>query len=350
VHTLGVQDHWKAQDPSKRVFLLTRSAFFGQQRVGAAVWSGDVYGTYWGLSHQVPGGLNFALSGYPYWTTDIGGYWPPHDNPLSDPAFQELYARWFEYGTFCPIFRTHGHRPHNELWSFDKVEPILVSYDRLRYRLMPYIYSLAWKVTSEDYTIQRPLVMDWRTDPKTWNLGDEFMFGPAILVNPVLKADATRRNVYLPPAATWYDFWTGKSLTGGEEIEADAPLDRIPLFVRAGSILPMGPQIEYAAQNPAGPIELRIFRGADGRFDLYEDAGDGYEYQQGQHSIIPFRWDDRNSVLSIGARQGSYPGMVEHRKFRIVLVGNGHGLGIDGTAASNAEIDYDGKEVQTTVK
>jgi alpha-D-xyloside xylohydrolase len=350
VHTLGVQDHWKAQDQSKRVFLLTRSAFLGQQRVGAAVWSGDVYGTYWGLSHQVPGGLNFALSGYPYWTTDIGGYWPPHDQPLTDPAFQELYARWFEYGTFCPIFRTHGHRPHNELWSFDKVEPILVSYDRLRYRLMPYIYSLAWKVTSEDYTIQRPLVMDWRTDPKTWNLGDEFMFGPAILINPVLKADATKRNVYLPPSAAWYDFWTGKSLAGDEEIEADAPLDRIPLFVRAGSILPMGPQIEYAAQDPAGPIELRIYRGADGQFDLYEDAGDGYEYQQGQHSIIPFRWDDRNSVLSIGARQGSYPGMVEHRKFRIVLVGNGHGLGIDVTAASNAEIDYEGKEVQTTIK
>ncbi len=252
MHTLGVQDHWKAQNPSKRVFLLTRSAFLGQQRVGATVWSGDVYGTYWGLSHQVPAGLNFALSGYPYWTTDIGGYWPPHDDPLADPAFQELYARWFEYGTFCPIFRTHGHRPHNELWAFDKVEPILVSYDKLRYRLMPYIYSLAWKVTSEDYTIQRPLVMDWRTDPNTWNLGDQFMFGPAIMVNPVLKADATKRSVYLPEAAAWYDFWTGKSLTGGQEIEADAPLDRIPLFVRAGSILPMGPQIEYADAGSRG--------------------------------------------------------------------------------------------------
>ncbi len=350
VHTLGVQDHWKAQDPSKRVFLLTRSAFLGQQRVGAAVWSGDVYGTYWGLSHQVPAGLNFALSGYPYWTTDIGGYWPPHDHPLADPAFQELYARWFEYGTFCPIFRTHGHRPHNELWSFDKVEPILVSYDRLRYRLMPYVYSLAWKVASEDYTIQRPLVMDWRTDPKTWNLGDEFMFGPAILVNPVLKADATKRNVYLPGAAAWYDFWTGKSVRGDEEIEADAPLDRIPLFVRAGSILPMGPQIEYATQDPGGPIELRIYRGADGNFDLYEDAGDGYQYQQGQHSVIPLHWDDRSSVLTIGARQGSYPGMVDHRKFRIVLVDSRHGSGIELTNAPNAEIDYSGREVQTTVK
>ena len=281
LHTLGVQDHWKAQNPDKRVFLLTRSAFLGQQRVGATVWSGDVYGNYWGLSHQVPAGLNFALSGYPYWTTDIGGYWPPHENPLGDPAFQELYTRWFEYGTFCPIFRTHGHRPHNELWSFDKVEPILVNYDRLRYRLMPYIYSLAWKVTSDDYTIQRPLVMDWRTDPKTWNLGDEFMFGPAILVNPVLKADATRRSVYLPAAAAWYDFWTGKSLNGSQEIEADAPLERMPLFIRAGSILPMGPQIEYAAEDPAGPIELRIYRGADGKFDSLRGCGRWLRVREG---------------------------------------------------------------------
>ena len=350
VHTLGVQDHWKAQDQSKRVFLLTRSAFLGQQRVGATVWSGDVYGTYWGLSHQVPAGLNFALSGYPYWTTDIGGYWPPHDDPLADPAFQELYARWFEYGTFCPIFRTHGHRPHNELWSFDKVEPILVSYDRLRYRLMPYIYSLAWKVATDDYTIQRPLVMDWRTDPKTWNLGDQFMFGPAILVNPVLKADATKRNVYLPPAAAWYDFWTGKSFTGGQEIEADAPLDRMPLFVRAGAILPMGPQIEYATQDAAGPIELRIYRGADGKFDLYEDAGDGYEYQQGQHSVITSPLGRPQLGSHIGLRQGSYPGMIEHREFRVVLVGSGHGAGVDVTSVPNAEIEYYGKEVQTSVK
>lgn len=350
LHTLGVQDHWKAATENKRVFLLTRSAFLGQQRVGATVWSGDVYGSYWGLSHQVAAGLNFALSGYPYWTTDIGGYWPPHDDPLADSAFQELYARWFEFGTFCPIFRTHGHRPHNEMWSFDKVEPILVSYDRLRYRLMPYIYSLAWKVTSEDYTIQRPLVMDWRTDARTWNTGDQFMFGPAMLVNPVLKAGAARRSVYLPAAAAWYDFWSGKSLTGSQEIEADAPLDRIPLFVRAGSILPMGPEIEYATQNPAGPVEVRIYRGADGKFDLYEDAGDGYDYQKGEHSVIPIRWDDHSAVLTIGAREGSFPGMVEHRKFEIVLVGDGHGAGVEVTSAANAEIEYDGKQIHKAIQ
>jgi alpha-D-xyloside xylohydrolase len=349
LHTLGVQDHWKAQNPSKRVFLLTRSAFLGQQRVGATVWSGDVYGTYWGLSHQVPAGLNFALSGYPYWTTDIGGYWPPHDDPLADPAFQELYARWFEYGTFCPIFRTHGHRPHNELWSYDRVEPILVSYDKLRYRLMPYIYSLAWKVTSEDYTIQRPLVMDWRTDPNTWNLGDEFMFGPAILVNPILKANATKRSVYLPAAPAWYDFWSGQSRNAGA-FEADAPLDRMPLFVRAGSIIPMGPEIEYATQDPGGPVELRIYRGADGKFDLYEDGGDGYDYEKGEHSVISIRWEDRTGTLTIGSRDGSLPEMVKHRRFRVILVSSGHGVSGEVTGPANAEIDYDGKEIQTTVR
>ncbi len=349
-HTLGVQDHWKAQNPNKRVFLLTRSAFLGQQRVGATVWSGDVYGSYWGLSHQVPAGLNFALSGYPYWTTDIGGYWPPHSDPQNDPAYQELYTRWFEFGVFCPIFRTHGHRPHNEIWSYDHVEPILVNYDKLRYRLMPYIYSLAWKVTHEDYTMQRPLVMDWRTDPKTWNLGDQFMFGPALLVNPVLQADATQRSVYLPAAAAWYDFWTGKSFTGGQQIAADAPLDRIPLFVRAGSIVPMGPQIEYATEDPSGPVELRIYRGANGEFKLYEDAGDGYGYEKGQHSIIPIRWNDSTSTLMIGAREGAFPGMVGDRRFRVVLVAAKHGTGVDETTEVNAEIHYVGKEIQATVR
>jgi alpha-D-xyloside xylohydrolase len=349
LHTLGVQDHWKATTDRKRVFLLTRSAFLGQQRVGATVWSGDVYGTYWGLAHQVAAGLNFALSGYPYWTTDIGGYWPPHDDPLADPAFQELYARWYEYGTFCPIFRTHGHRPHNEMWSFDKVEPILLTYDKLRYRLMPYIYSLAWKVTNEDYTIQRPLVMDWRTDPNTWNLGDEFMFGPDLLVNPVLKPNATKRSVYLPAATAWYDFWSGKLITGRGEIEADAPLDRMPLFVRAGSILPLGAAIEYATQDSAGPIELRIYRGANGEFNLYEDAGDSYDYEKGEHSVIPIHWEDSSGTLTIGDRKGVFPRMVESRSFRVVLVGSGHGTGVEAPSSPDADIVYSGKEVRKAV-
>jgi len=345
MHTNGIQEHWKATTDQKRVFLLTRSAFVGQQRVGATVWSGDVYSTYWGLSHQVAAGLNFALSGYPYWTTDIGGYWQPQDRPPNDPGYQELYTRWFEFGVFCPIFRTHGHRAHNELWTYDKVEPILLNYDKLRYRLMPYIYSLAWRVTDLDYTIQRPLVMDWRTDPKTWNIGDQFMFGPAVLVSPVLKQDATHRTVYLPESPLWYDFWTGASTKGGREVEAEASLDRIPLFVRAGSIVPLGPEIEYADQKPAGPIELRIFRGANGKFDLYEDEGDTYNYEKGAHALIPLRWSETDKTLTIGDRDGRYPGMPKELAFNIVWVSPGHGVGETVVDRPDRVIHYQGEAI-----
>lgn len=345
MHTTGVQQHWRETTDQKRVFLLTRSAFLGQQRVGATVWSGDVYSTYWGLSHQVAGGLNFALSGYPYWTTDIGGYWQPRDRLPTDPEYQELYARWFEFGTFCPIFRTHGHRPQNEFWTYDKIEPILINYDKLRYRLMPYIYSLAWRVTNEDYTIQRPLVMDWRTDAKTWNIGDQFMFGPSILVNPVLKENSTHRSVYLPESKVWYDFWTGASEEGSREVDAEASLERIPLFVRAGSLIPLGPEVEYADQKPGGPIELRVYSGADSSFDLYQDAGDTYDYEKGARAIIPLRWSEASKTLIIGERQGEYPGMPRNMEFEVVWVTPGHGAGESVERKPDRVVQYSGKEI-----
>jgi alpha-D-xyloside xylohydrolase len=345
LHSMGVQQHWKATTDRKRVFILTRSAFLGQQRVGAAVWSGDITGNYWTLGRQIPAGLNIALSGYPYWTTDVGGYWQPDGRLPNDPEYQELYTRWFEYGVFCPIFRTHGHRPNNEIWTYDKVEPILIRYDKLRYRLMPYIYSLAWRVHNADYTIQRPLVMDWRKDPETWNIGDQFMFGPAILVNPVLKKNALTRSLYLPDAPLWYDFWTGASTKGGKTIQAEAPLDRIPLLVRAGSILPMGPEIEYADQNPDGSIELRIYPGADGNFDLYEDEGDNYDYEKGMHATIPIHWSDAEKSLTIGDRLGKYPGMPEKRTFDIVWVAPNHGVGEAVESRPDRVIDYKGSSI-----
>lgn len=350
MHTLGVQDHWEATTQKKRVFLLTRSAFTGQQRVGAAVWSGDVYSTWWGLQHQVRGGLNFMLSGYPYWTTDVGGYWPPINGRAQDPGYQQLYARWLEYGVFCPIFRSHGHRPNNEFWTYPKVESILVKYDKLRYRLMPYIYSLAWKVTSDDYTIMRPLVMDFRSDRHTWDIGDQFMFGPALMVAPVLEQDATSRQLYLPQSRAWYNFWTGESVQGARKLEAAAPLDRIPLFVRAGSIIPMGPEIQYANQLPASPIELRIYPGADGSFTLYKDSGDGYAYRKGEHATIPIHWDNATFMLTIGARQGSYPGMPTAMDFDVVLVRNGHGIGEGVTSMPDQVIHYDGREASVKVQ
>jgi alpha-D-xyloside xylohydrolase len=345
MHTIGVQENWRAETDKKRVFLLTRSAFLGQQRVGATVWSGDVYSTYWGLSHQVAAGLNFALSGYPYWTTDIGGYWPPRGSVADDPTYQELYARWFEFGAFCPVFRTHGHREHNEFWTYGKVEPVLLKYDKLRYRLMPYIYSLAWRVHDEDYTIQRPLVMDWREDGKTWDLADEFMFGPAFLVGPVLKQDAMKRSIYLPNASVWYDFWTGSSIKGGQEIEAEAPLDRMPLFIRAGSIVPLGPEIEYADQKPDDPIELRIYTGADATFSLYSDQGDGYGYEKGERALIPIKWNEASHTLTIGDRIGDFQGMTKETKFRIVWVSQGHGAGAGVEERADRELTYDGTAV-----
>jgi alpha-D-xyloside xylohydrolase len=349
MHTMGVQDHWKATSQQKRVYLLTRSAFLGQQRVGATTWSGDVYSSYWALQHQVPAGLNFALSGLPYWTTDIGGYHQPDAGKTQfEPGYQDLYARWFEFGTFCPVFRTHGHRDHNELWTYDRVEPTLLKYDKLRYRLMPYIYSLAWRVTNDDYTIQRPLVMDWRTDPKVRDIGDQFMFGPSLLVSPVLEQDATHRRMYLPASPLWYDFWTGATTPGGQHIEVDAPLDKLPLYVRAGSILPLGPEIEYTGQKPDAPIEIRVYRGADGHFALYEDSGDSYDYVKGQHALISMDWNDKAGKLTFGARTGSFPDMVQSRKFKVVFVGLNHGAGPLESKDVDQEVSYSGQSVSVS--
>ncbi|MGA3129413.1 MAG: TIM-barrel domain-containing protein [Terracidiphilus sp.] len=345
LHTGDVQERWKQADQNKRVFILTRSAFMGQQRNGATVWSGDVYSSWWALRRQVPAGLNFALSGYPYWTTDIGGYHPLFAGQSSQPAYQELYARWFEYGAFCPVFRTHGHREANELWTYDKVFPALLAIDRLRYRLLPYVYSLAWKVTSEDYTMQRPLVMDFREDRATWEIGDQFLFGPALLVSPVLTEHAISRSLYLPTGANWYDFWTGERTAGGVSVTVPAPLDRIPLSVPAGSILPLGPAIEYAGQA-TDPIELRVYPGADGDFTLYEDAGDSYAYERGAHATIDLHWNDATHTLKLGARQGSYPGMAQGHTFNVVIVAAGHGVGGDATALPDKTVPYSGASVE----
>ena len=222
---------------------------------------------------------------------------------------------------------------------------MLVSYDKLRYRLMPYIYSIAWRVTNEDYTIQRPLVMDWRTDSNTHDIGDEFMFGPAILVSPVLQPNATRRTLYLPEAPAWYDFWTGASQQGGREIDADAPLERIPLYIRAGSIIPLGPEIEYTSEKPAGPIELRIYKGADGTFDLYQDAGDSYDYEKGAHSVIPMRWSESTKTLTIGDRNGEYPGMPASIQIKIIWVSAGHGASTAPVANPDKTVDYNGTAI-----
>ncbi|HWR15731.1 MAG TPA: glycoside hydrolase family 31 protein [Terriglobales bacterium] len=345
--TSGVYQGQRSVTDDKRVFILARSAFAGSQRNAAAVWSGDILSDWASYKRQIPAGLNYALSGMPYWTTDIGGF--VSGNP-DDPAYRELFVRWFQYGAFSPIFRVHGTRTtnQNELWSYGpEAQKILVDYDRLRYRLLPYIYSTAWRVTTENYTPMRPLLMDFRSDANVLNIGDQFLFGPSILVAPVTEAGATSRRVYLPKTR-WYDFWTGKTIDGGKSIEMSAPLQTMPLLIRAGSILTMGPEIEYAAQNPGGPLEIRVYAGADGDFTLYEDEGDSYRYEKGQHALVCMHWNDSTGTLTVGPRTGSFPGMVTQRELRIVLVSEKKGAGIAPTVKADKTIQYSGREV--TVK
>ena len=352
MHTAGVYEGQRAAErqlpasEQKRVFILSRSAFAGAQRNSITAWSGDVESDWLSFRRQIPAGLNFEVSGLPYWTTDIGGFVTGHPD---DPAYRELFVRWFEYGAFCPIFRVHGTRvPNvNELWSSGPAaQKILTSFDRLRYRLMPYIYSLAWMVTNDGYTPMRPLVMDFRDDLRAQNTGNQFMYGPAIMVNPVTHKGATSREVYLP-AGKWYDFWTGNSVEGATVLDAAAPLDRIPLYVRAGSILPMGPDVQYSTEK-ADPIELRIYEGADGNFSVYEDENDNYDYEKGMHSTIPLHWDDASRTLTIGDRQGSFPGMPASHTFDIVFVGENHGSGIAPTSRPDKVVQYSGQRRTVT--
>jgi alpha-D-xyloside xylohydrolase len=351
MHTGNVYDHWRATTDQKRVFILTRSAFLGQQRNATTVWSGDVLGTFATFRKQIPAGLNFEVSGIPYWTTDIAGYGWPMERDTRDPAYQELYTRWFEFGVFCPIFRTHGHRTNdtNEVFSYGPQTPTLIAYDKLRYRMLPYIYSLAWRVTADDYTIMRPLIMDWRRDEKVREIGDQYMFGPSILVNPVTQEGATSRAVYLPSSAGWYDFWTGEKLAGDTRIAAPAPLDRIPLYVKAGSIVPLGPEVEYASEKSAAPMVLRVYPGADSNFNLYEDEGDTYDYEKGAHSIIPVSWNESTATLTIGERKGKYPGMPSTRSFRLVLVGKDRGAGA-AMDEKGVDLQYSGSAVSTVLR
>jgi len=347
-HNQGVSEGQQAASQDKRVFILSRSAYAGAQRYGVTAWSGDVLSDWVTFRRQIPAGLNYAISGMPYWTTDIGGF--ISGGNLKDPKFRELFVRWFQFGTFSPIFRVHGTRypDENELWSYGPdAQKILVDYDTLRYRLMPYIYSEAWQVTSNNGTLMRPLVMDWRDDVDAQNTGDEYLFGPAILVSPVYTQGATTREVYLPQS-TWYDFWTGEKQEGGKRITADAPLFKLPLYVRAGSIIPMGPKMEWTTEKPSDPIELRIYPGANSDFTLYEDQNDGYQYEKGAHATIAIHWDDATKTLTIGPRQGTFPGMLTEHNFKVIIVSKSHGAGIEETASPDKTISYKGEKITTS--
>ena len=357
MHSMGIYQGQRATTDQKRVVILTRSAYAGQQRNSAITWSGDIQGTWEVLKNQIPGGLNFSLSGIPYWNTDTGGFFGNRsagNGDPSNPRYQELFSRWFQFSAFCPMFRVHGSyglNPGKELWRFDeKTQGILRNYLDLRYRLLPYLYSTAWQITSDGTTFMRPLVMDFQKDPQALNIGNQYLFGPAIMVTPVTSAGATNQSVYLPASgAPWYNFWTGETSPAGQSVEAAAPIETLPLFVRPGSIIPMGPFLQYSSEKPADPIELRIYRGADGKFTIYEDHGDAYNYEKGEYATIPISWNDAKQTLEIGKRTGEFPGILKERTFNIIWVTKDHGAGVAITEKPDAVVHYDGKAVKVSV-
>lgn len=327
MHSSAVYDGQRRTTNTKRVMILSRSAWAGQQRNSALTWSGDVRGDWSTFARQIPAGINFCLGGIPYWTTDIGGY--TFSGGPQNPEYQELFTRWFQFGAFCPMFRVHGLSYPKEIWRFgEPTLSILEAFIRLRYRLLPYIYSVAWNVTHNGYTMLRGLVMDFRADSNVREITDQFMFGPAILVCPVTTKGARRRTVYLPRGTHWFDFWTGRTVPGGQNIRADAPIDSLPLFIRAGSIIPMGTVAQNAGPSADDVVELRVYTSENGAFDLYEDQGDGYGYESGAYTTIAFRWDQASNSLTIGKRQGHFPGMRTKRTIHIVFVGSDRGTGI----------------------
>lgn len=341
--------------PEKRVASLTRSAWAGSQRYAATVWSGDVVARWSALRAQVPAGLSYSLSGMPWWTTDIGGFNTDDPGGHRSEAYRELYTRWFQFGAFCPVFRSHGSDTEREPWLFGAPEPSsgggaeghpawrsLVRFAELRYRLLPYLYTLASRVTREHDTMMRALVLDFPDDPKARDVQDQYLFGPAFLVSPVTAPGVTTRAVYLPGGA-WYDFWTGLSIEGARMIDAPAPYESMPLHVRAGSIVPFGPDLQWTGERPADPIRLAVYTGRDGSFTLHEDDGETNAHETGAFSTIPLSWSEAEGRLTIGERSGSFAGMLSARTFEVVFVSKSRPLGYDPTRKPDRTVQYSGR-------
>ena len=377
----GIYQSQRKDYGQKRVFIMTRSSYAGQQHYGSNMWSGDVNSSWDMLRKQVPAGLSYSLTGNPNFNTDIGGFFCGSYNTKGsgsaprNPQFQELYVRWMQYGLFCPVFRSHGADAPREIWQFGKKgEPVYDAIEkqiRLRYRLIPYLYSTAWQVTSNNDSYMRPLFSDFAADKKVWNITDEFLFGRSILAAPIVKAQYTEEKIirtdamtgwnrqnatdgsaagaidftatktttkYLPKGAAWYDFWTNKQYKGGQDVTLETTLDRVPMFVRAGSILPLGPEMQYVGEKAWDNLEMRVYPGANGSFTLYEDEGDNYNYEKGQYATITFQWNDKARTLTIGERKGSYPGMLQKRQFTIVTPNGKQNV-----------LEYNGQKLQVSI-
>jgi alpha-D-xyloside xylohydrolase len=366
----GVYTHQRAVDSSKRVFILTRSAFAGQQRYGANTWSGDVTSSWNALRNQISAGLNFSLTAIPYWNADIGGFFLTHfRRKLEDPEYRELYVRWLQFGSFTPMMRSHGADAPREIYQFgergNKYYDAIEKYINLRYRLLPYIYSTSWDVTANQSSMMRALVMDFAKDKNALDINDEYLFGKSLLISPVTNAMYIKPSVvngrdtiqvedfstiksketYLPAGNDWYDFWTGEKSSGGNKVTKQTPLDIIPLYVKAGAIIPIGPDVQYATEKKWDNLEIRIYPGANGTFVLYEDENDNYNYEKGIYSTISFNWNDKTKTLTIGDRNGSFPGMLTGRKFNIVLVSGNSGKEPRVGRAPEKVVDYNGKKL-----
>lgn len=346
----------RSVDPNKRVFLLTRSGFAGLQQYSTATWSGDI-GTRWeDMKAQITAGMNFAISGVPYWTMDIGGfcvekrYETAKEGSEDLKEWRELNTRWYQFGAFVPLFRAHGQYPYREVYNIapesDKAYQSILYYNKLRYRLMPYIYSLAGHVYFDDYTIMRALVMDFAKDTKVNNIDDQYMFGPSLMACPVYEYGARNRSVYLPESNGWYNAYNGNFVKGGQTITANAPYDRMPMFVKAGSILPVGPEIEYTSQKLNAPIKLVVYTGADAQFELYEDEGLNFNYEKGKFSTISINWSENDQKLTIGEREGEFEGMPQERIFTIVFASETNKIDFNFDNYKGKEVKYNGKLVQ----
>ncbi|WP_226805467.1 TIM-barrel domain-containing protein [Agriterribacter humi] len=355
----GIYEGQRSSRPNQRVFILTRSAYAGMQRYAAATWSGDIAARFDEMERQIPAGINFSLSGLPYWTNDIGGFFvedkydKPHPNGNALEEWRELNTRWYQFGAFCPLFRSHGQYPYREIFNIAPDDhpayKSMLYYNQLRYRLMPYIYSVAGNTCHNNYTMMRGLIMDFGTDANVKNIGDQYMFGPSFLVNPVYTYKATFRPVYLPAGQGWYNLYTGEYTTGGQHITAVASYERMPVFVKEGSIIPFGPQIEFTGEKPADDITLYVYTGKDGSFTLYEDEGVNYNYEKGKYSNIPITYNEANKTLTIGKREGDFKDMLKNRLFRIVWVTKSKSTALDFSSPSDTAIAYNGNEQTVTM-
>ena len=367
----GVYNNQRAVSNDKRVFQMTRSGYFGQQHYGALSWSGDVVSSWEVLRNQIPAGLNFTLCGIPYWNTDLGGFFGwEYNNDCTNVAYQELHARWFQWGCFMPLMRNHCSSPMmNEIWRFGKEGDWAYDAQKrfidLRYRLLPYIYSLTGAVTHENGTIMRPLVMDFATDRKAILLDNEYMFGKNILVCPVTQPLYTKKvegnkgvatvaniakasspvQVYLPKGSKWIDFWTNEMIEGGREINRECPISIMPLYIKAGSILPLGPKVQYTSEKKWNDLDICIYPGANGEFTLYEDEFDNYDYEKGAFTSIRFTWDDANRTLTISDRNGSYPGMLKNRRFNLTVMKPGKQNAETVMIKADKKVSYSGKKM-----